>query len=208
MKKKAKRSKHQAPGNDISSPSLSQVQPLVPGSPRRSTHAHPPLMHTHHHAPSNLSTLGPMVHHPPTPLTPTDETHFFDRVKHALDNRETFNEFLKLVNLFTQDIIDTARLVHESRSFLGDGELMAQFREILGWDERRERQVAVEDVWTRPVGVLDRPSHHQLNIRYGSYRKLPASVSGYFLKYMCSPSCVLYLCVWCAGGKRDLFWAR
>jgi paired amphipathic helix protein Sin3a len=105
-----------------------------------------------------------------------DDSQFFDRVRKALDSRETYNEFLKLVNLFTQDIIDTARLVRESRTYLGDGELMAQFKDILGWDERRERYAGAEDVWTRPTGVLDRPSQNQLNLRYGSYRKLPASV--------------------------------
>ena len=71
------------------------------------------------------------------------------------------------------------RLVREARTYLQDSELMAQFKEILGWDERRERYAAgAEDVWTRPTGVLDRPTRNQLNIRYGSYRKLPASVSG------------------------------
>ena len=98
-------------------------------------------------------------------------------MKRALDNRETYNEFLKVVNLFTQDIIDTARLIRESHTFLGDGELMAQFKEILGWDERRERYAGAEDVWTRPTGVLDRPSRNQLNMRSGSYRKLPEAVS-------------------------------
>lgn len=98
-------------------------------------------------------------------------------MKRLLRSEETYNEFLKLVNLFTQDIIDTARLVREARTYLGEGELMAQFREILGWDERRERYAGAEDVWSRPIGVLDRPTRNQLNLRYGSYRKLPASVS-------------------------------
>lgn len=101
-------------------------------------------------------------------------------MKRALDNRDTYNEFLKLVNLFVQDIIDTGRLIREARVFLGDTELMAQFKEILGWDERRERYAGAEDVWTRPTGVLDRPSRNQLNIRYGSYRKLPANVRDSF----------------------------
>ena len=106
-----------------------------------------------------------------------DDSQFFENVKRALGNRETYNEFLKVVNLFTQDIINTARLVRESMTFLGDGELMAQFKEILGFDERREKFAGTEDVWTRPTGVLDRPSRNQLNERYGSYRALPAHVS-------------------------------
>lgn len=108
-----------------------------------------------------------------------DDLQFFDRVKRALENRETYNEFLKLVNLFTQDIIDTARLVREARNYLGDGELMVQFREILGWDDRRDRYAGSEDVWTRPTGVLDRPSRNQLSLRHGSYRKLPVTVRAF-----------------------------
>ena len=111
------------------------------------------------------------------PLSPADETQFFDRVKRALDNRDAYNEFLKLVNLFTQDIIDTARLIREGRSFLGDGELMAQFMEILGWGAMRDQIAVADDVWTRPMVALERPSRNQLNIRHGSYRKLPESVS-------------------------------
>lgn len=116
-----------------------------------------------------------------------DDAHFFDRVKRSLDNRDTYNEFLKLVNLFTQDYIDTSKLVKEARNYLGDGELMRQFRNILGWDEKKqleswsvERQTQYE--WTRPLVVaggvgLDRPTRADLNVKYGSYRKLPASVS-------------------------------
>lgn len=105
-----------------------------------------------------------------------DDQQFFDKVKRALSDRDTYNEFLKVVNLFTQDIIDTARLIKEARTYLGETELMAQFKDILGWDEQREQAIAADDVWTRPTGVLDRPSRNQLNLRYGSYRKLPISV--------------------------------
>ena len=125
---------------------------------------------------NGLPSSVPIPQHIP-PTQHQDDTQFFDRVKRALDNRETYNEFLKVINLFTQDIIDTARLIRESRTYLGEGILMAEFKDILGWDERRERFAGAEDVWTRPTGVLDRPSRNQLNLRYGSYRKLPANVS-------------------------------
>ncbi|PCH39213.1 hypothetical protein WOLCODRAFT_158758 [Wolfiporia cocos MD-104 SS10] len=82
----------------------------------------------------------------PQPLGPVDETQFFDHVKRALDNTETSNEFLKLVICFMQDITDTAWLVRESRSFLGDGELIAQSREILGWYEWQDRIAVADDV--------------------------------------------------------------
>jgi paired amphipathic helix protein Sin3a len=36
---------------------------------------------------------------------------FFPRVKAALNSRETYHEFLKLVNLFARDFVDRARIV-------------------------------------------------------------------------------------------------
>ncbi|TFY59719.1 hypothetical protein EVJ58_g5599 [Rhodofomes roseus] len=165
-----------AHGSDAPSPAVSQRVAAGPSSPRRPAQAHAPQPHAHHAQPGpSMQGAPPVAVAPPAPqpLSPADETQFFDRVKRALDNREAYNEFLKLVNLFTQDIIDTARLVREGRSFLGDGELMAQFMEILGWDEMRDRVAVADDVWTRPMVALERPSRNQLNIRYGSYRKLP-----------------------------------
>ncbi|KAJ7274574.1 hypothetical protein B0H12DRAFT_1089258, partial [Mycena haematopus] len=110
---------------------------------------------------------------------------FFDRVKRYLDdNRETYNEFLKLVNLFTQDFIDTARLIKESRNFLGDGELLSMLREIVGWDERKEKEYWMEEQaagnsWVRPTiigrNAGGRTTKAELDIQYGSYRKIPAS---------------------------------
>ena len=111
-----------------------------------------------------------------------DEMQFFPRVKAALDSHDTYHEFLRFVNLFAQDFIDRARLVRESRTFLGEGELMAQLKEILGWDEAMERSALVkerEELYPppgRPLTILDRPSREELNIRYGSYRRLPADV--------------------------------
>jgi paired amphipathic helix protein Sin3a len=67
---------------------------------------------------------------------------------------------------------------------------MRQWREILGWDERREReswlresQEAELTSWARGPGsavagvVLERPGRRDLSVRYGSYRKLSSSVS-------------------------------
>jgi paired amphipathic helix protein Sin3a len=72
-----------------------------------------------------------------------------------LDNRDLYNEFLKLVNLFAQEYIDTARLV-ESRNFLSNTELYKQFWDILGWDDKKERehllaQQHTQSSWTKPA---------------------------------------------------------
>lgn len=105
--------------------------------------------------------------------------HFFDRVRVTIDNRDVYAEFLKLVNLFTQEIIDMRTLVERSRSFLGD-ELLTQFKDILGWDASWEHTTAFNGLDPQGANVsegLERPSKETLNIQCGpSYRRLPASV--------------------------------
>ncbi|KAI0371352.1 hypothetical protein BV20DRAFT_965547 [Pilatotrama ljubarskyi] len=166
--------------SEAPSPALNQRQAVPPPSPPRAPPQPPPQafyphqQHQHHQQPMHLPQPMPQPIQQSSALHPSDDRHFFERVKRALDNRETYNEFLKLVNLFTQDIINSTRLVREARSFLGEGELMAQFKAILGWDDRKEWIAAEEEAWTRPMGALDRPSREQLHTRYGSYRKLPA----------------------------------
>ena len=54
---------------------------------------------------------------------------------------------------------------------------MAQLKEIIGWDDGKDRFDPAEIGWLRHSGPLDRPNFATLNVRYGSYRKLPASVS-------------------------------
>ncbi|KAF8189362.1 histone deacetylase complex, SIN3 component [Pholiota molesta] len=156
-------------------PKHASAQDLTPISyhPKHAATAPPsPRRPTHHALP------------PPPPRMPpaNDETQFFDRVKRALDNREIYNEFLKLVNLFAQDYIDTARLVKESRHFLGETELYKQFREILGWDEKKEKEHYLAEQqslssWTKPAikGLPQRPGRIDLSEKYGSYRRVPAS---------------------------------
>ncbi|EIN09044.1 hypothetical protein PUNSTDRAFT_102594 [Punctularia strigosozonata HHB-11173 SS5] len=142
-----------------------------------------------HQQPAHGRSNGP---HGPAGHPVQEDGHFFALVKRALDSRETYAEFLKLVNLFTQGFIDRGRLVAESRSFLGDGELMARWKEILGWDEKKEvfggiagmgaingiekreregRQTAGADR-ERTVGLAMRADMHA---KEGSYRRLPES---------------------------------
>jgi paired amphipathic helix protein Sin3a len=125
-----------------------------------------------------------------------------------LDNRDTYNEFLKIVNLFTQDYIDSGRLLKESRNFLGDGELLRQFKEILGWDERKEKESWIMEQqqqhgWTRPAiaSVQDRLGRADMNVKSGSYRKLPARVSDFISGVVNYDNDTLAV-----GGERDMFW--
>ena len=84
-------------------------------------------------APLISPTLVPAL---PTPMSPQrdmssvqDHLQFFDRVKKFINNRSTFNEFLKLCNLFNQQLIDKNMLANKAHAFIGgNAELMAYFR--------------------------------------------------------------------------------
>lgn len=64
---------------------------------------------------------------------------FFDRVKKYLANKQTFTEFLKLCNLFTQDLIEKNTLMHKAHAFIGaNGELISYFKDFIQYDGRDE----------------------------------------------------------------------
>lgn len=75
----------------------------------------------------------------PEPLVPptfatanTEEIAFFDRAKKYIGNKQTFNELLKLLNLFSQDLIDQYLLINKVEGFLGgNAELMNWFKKFL-----------------------------------------------------------------------------
>ncbi|TAQ90094.1 hypothetical protein B7494_g1534 [Chlorociboria aeruginascens] len=99
-----------------------------------------------HHKPNNADalivspTLTPSV---PEPLSPhkldpatAEELAFFDRVKKYIANKSTTNEFLKLCNLFSQDLISRHDLVHKVSNFIGGHlELMNWFKEFIGYKD-------------------------------------------------------------------------
>lgn len=116
-----------------------------------------------------------------TSMSTPDDQIFFDRVKKALENRETYDEFLKLLNLFAQDIIDMRTLVEKAEYFLGDtGELFAMFRKLIGWDDRVVREPdQPNNAGTKVVLPYSLPpAKEDLHQKAGpSYRRLPANVS-------------------------------
>ncbi|KAK9469030.1 hypothetical protein V1512DRAFT_258454 [Lipomyces arxii] len=118
-------------------------------------------------------TLTPMI---PEPLPPperagpsAEELAFFDRVKKFIGNKQTYNEFLKLLNLFSQDIIDRNVLVEKAEPFIGGN------KELIDWFKR------CVDYDTGTLTIENIPyKRHQLDLSlckaYGpSYRLLPKS---------------------------------
>ena len=90
-------------------------------------------------APAVSPTLTPII---PEPLAPTstssatsEELAFFDRVKKYIANKSTMNEFLKLCNLFSQDLIDRNVLVHKVSNFIGGNpDLMNWFKVFVNYE--------------------------------------------------------------------------
>jgi len=119
----------------------------------------------------------------PSPIPPTtssaatsEELSFFDRAKKSISNKNTFNEFLKLCNLFSQDLVDRTVLVHRARSFIGTNpELMKWFQEFVGYDEK---DVIVENKARIPGGRVSLSNCRGLG---PSYRLLPKRVCCLFL---------------------------
>lgn len=74
-----------------------------------------------------------------TATATTDELAAFDRAKKYIGNKNTMNEFLKLCNLFSQDLIDKNLLIHRMQNFIGGNpELFQWFKDFLSYDGKDE----------------------------------------------------------------------
>lgn len=120
---------------------------------------------------------------------------FFDRVKSYCGDVTTYHEFLKLLNLYTQDILDLTALVSRAFLFIGqEADLWKDFCHMVGWTDGR----AVGDLGGRievvdgvriveNVPSLDGPRRGKGDSGKGwktygpSYRQLPSSAS-YFVR--------------------------
>jgi paired amphipathic helix protein Sin3a len=106
----------------------------------------------HHNKPMTVDgpavspTLVPAL---PEPIPPTfsimpnnDEFAFFDRVKKFIGNKQTFGEFLKLCNLYSNDLIDRNVLVKRAAGFIGSNpELMSWFKRFMHIEEAEDRVI-------------------------------------------------------------------
>ncbi|KAM0754468.1 hypothetical protein T439DRAFT_345411 [Meredithblackwellia eburnea MCA 4105] len=72
----------------------------------------------------------------PKPLPSSSDIAFFSRVKAFTVDQSTYHEFLKLLNLYTQEIVDLPSLVGRAYLFIGqDRALWREFRDLVGWTE-------------------------------------------------------------------------
>ncbi|UKZ75308.1 hypothetical protein TrVFT333_002986 [Trichoderma virens FT-333] len=101
-------------------------------------------------------------------LSVPEEIAFFERVKKFLSNRSSMNEFLKLCNLFSQNIIDKNTLYHKGALFIGASpDLMAFWKAFVGVDSQ---DVVIDN---RPAPPLEKVSLSNCRGYGPSYRLLP-----------------------------------
>ncbi|KAL0080185.1 Sin3 family co-repressor-domain-containing protein [Phycomyces blakesleeanus] len=95
--------------------------------PKRSKHDHPsqpPI--------SDLRSTSPT----PQNVLANDEERFFERARKHIGNKTTFNAFLKVINLFNQQIIDENLAAHRAEAFLGGNpSLFQSFKALLNYNE-------------------------------------------------------------------------
>lgn len=114
----------------------------------------------------------PLAPEPPSSVTQDKALANLDRIKKHIGNRTTLHEFLKLINLFTQGLIDKNVLVHKAQLIIGGNvELMNWFKDFVRYTGDDE---LVENKPEPPSGRVSLS-----NCRgYGpSYRLLPKRVS-------------------------------
>lgn len=117
-------------------------------------------------------TLVPQLPEPLPPFpslsTTQEELGFFDRAKKQIGNRASYAEFMKLLNLFSQDLIDKYTLVDRVGSFIGGSpDLMKYFKDWLDIEDQDE-----------VVEARVRPDTGRVNLSHcralgPSYRHLP-----------------------------------
>jgi len=69
--------------------------------------------------------------------TPSEELQFFDKVKRLMANKVVYTEFLKVLHLYSQNIIDVKMLVERVDFFIGrNTELMDWFKTFVAWEDK------------------------------------------------------------------------
>ncbi len=125
--------------------------------------------------PSGVQSLGTTAQQEEPPLL------FFERAKRALEARDVYDDFLKLLNMYTRDIIDLKTLVVRAEKFLADDMLHAQFKRLVNWDDK------IGNVNYGPPGSIRTGPHDAMlprpvdDAESPSYRRLPESVCGRYL---------------------------
>jgi histone deacetylase complex regulatory component SIN3 len=126
----------------------------------------------------STSTAGLSQNHTST----EDNPSFFEVLKRSLDDPEIYEEFLKVLQMFTMDIIDGKTLLDRIAPLFNQ-EQMEQFLELVEWDEPpgafQEDVVGNGDSIARRRALRLLEQGHRFKTTHigPSYRSTPAAVS-------------------------------
>ncbi|KAI8904077.1 SIN3-like protein B, transcription regulator [Gorgonomyces haynaldii] len=98
-----------------------------------------------------------------------EELEFFEKVKRVIANKQTYNEFLKVLNLFSQELLDSKTLIERVEPFL------SKSQELFDWFKRFVKYEEDSVIYNIPA---DRPDLDLRTCRKSghSYRKLPKHI--------------------------------
>ncbi|KAI9093851.1 hypothetical protein DFS34DRAFT_630591 [Phlyctochytrium arcticum] len=98
-----------------------------------------------------------------------EELEFFDKCKKVINNKTTYNEFLKILNLFSQEIIEAKVLVERVEPFL------SKAPDLFEWFKRFVKYEDDEVIYNIPA---ERPEINVNTLRRlgHSYRQLPLEI--------------------------------
>ncbi|CAO3597100.1 unnamed protein product [Absidia cylindrospora] len=88
---------------------------------------------------------------PVHPTVSAEEVELFERIRKYIGNKPSYEEFLKTLNLYTQQIVDLDLLMEQVEVFIGSNrELFDWFKSVLGYESK-------EHPIRRPVRSLPKP---------------------------------------------------
>ncbi|KAF0493793.1 Paired amphipathic helix protein pst1 [Gigaspora margarita] len=152
-------------------PNSDRSPSLISSKPKKSKLSHKPSGDQVHAGSSSIPVkLESQKVLEPQPLASTEELEFFEKAKRYISNKHSYNEFLKLLNLYSQQILDGQSLLKYMAPFLGgtNSDLYAWLKQFLKLNERDE--IVQNTANSRPRVDLEGC------ISYGpSYRQLPDS---------------------------------
>eukprot|EP00842_Homolaphlyctis_polyrhiza_P000610 jgi/Hompol1/154/HPOL_005247-RA len=102
-------------------------------------------------------------------LANIEEIEFFEKCKRHIGNKASHNEFLKILNLFSQEIIEPKTLIERVEPFL------SRAPDLLDWFKKFVKYEEEEIIYNIPA---ERPEIDMRNCRRSghSYRKLPKDI--------------------------------
>lgn len=133
-KKRARPDKQTGPAAPAAEPPVSNVRGASSAGNKRLKTSHPkPGAADSMAIEPNLTPVMPEPLAPmPYAVAAADEIGFFDKVKKFLNNKTAHSEFLKLCNMYTQDLIDKETLATKAGQFIGGHpELYAWFKSFI-----------------------------------------------------------------------------